>query len=76
VPIYLNIADEIQANHGMLELGHVIVLTFHVTALCFGAPYLLITIPVHLLYTTVALAKQDGAVRRRDTNVLCAECKS
>jgi hypothetical protein len=41
-------------------LGHGISTTFHLTALYFGAAYLLITIPVHLIYVAVALAKQDG----------------
>jgi hypothetical protein len=36
----------------------------HAAALYFGAQYLLITIPVHLIYTAVALAQQDGDVRR------------
>jgi len=59
----ISIAGETPAKRDMLELGHVIVTTFHVTALYFGAPYLLITIPVHLVYAAVALAKQDANVQ-------------
>jgi hypothetical protein len=64
----ISIAVETPAKRGMLELGHVIFTTFHVAALYFGALYLLITIPVHLVYAAVALAKQDGNVRRPGTN--------
>ena len=74
MPVYISLAGETPANRGMLELGHVIFTTFHVTALYFGAPCLLITIPVHLIYTAVALAKQDGSVRRPDPHALCTEC--
>ena len=48
------------ANLGMLRIGHAICITFHVATLYFDASYLLITIPVHLIYTAVALAKQDA----------------
>jgi len=48
----------------MLGLGHALFAAIHAAALYFGAQYLLITIPVHLIYTAVALAQQDGDVRR------------
>jgi hypothetical protein len=48
----------------MLGLGHVILTTSHVVALRFGAAYLLITIPVHLIYAAVALAKQDATLAK------------
>ena len=48
----------------MLGLGHVILTTFHVGALRFGATYLFITIPAHLIYAAVALAKQDAALAK------------
>ena len=69
----ISTAGAAPANLGMLRIGHAICITFHVAALYFGASYLLITIPVHLIYAALALAKQDGAVRRRYTNVLCAD---
>ena len=62
-----SIADAVPAN-GILAFGHAISTAFHVAALYFGLAYLLITIAVHLIYTAVALAKQDGAPRIR-TNV-------
>ena len=58
----ISIAGATPDNGALLGLGHGISTTFHLTALYFGAVYLLITIPVHLIYTAVALAKQD---RRR-----------
>jgi hypothetical protein len=61
----IRVAGAAPANRGMLGFGHAIFTTFHVTALYFGAAYLLITIPVHLIYTAVALAQQDGAPRVR-----------
>jgi len=61
----INIAGAAPTNRGMLAFGHAISTAFHVTALYFGAAYLLITIPVHLIYTAVALAKQDRAPRVR-----------
>ena len=48
----------------MLGLGHAIFTTFHVAALRFGATYLFITIPAHLIYAAVALAKQDAALAK------------
>jgi hypothetical protein len=48
----------------MLGLGHAIFTIFHVAALHFGALYLLITIPVHLIYTAVVLAKQDAGLAK------------
>jgi hypothetical protein len=48
----------------MLGLGHVIFTTFNVTALHFGVPYLLITMPAHLIYAAVALSKQDAALAK------------
>ena len=48
----------------MLGLGHVILTTFHVAALRFGATYLFITIPAHLIYAAVALSKQDAALAK------------
>jgi hypothetical protein len=62
------------ANLCMLRFGHTICISFHVTALYFGAAYLLLTIPVHLIYAAVAFAKEDGAARRPNTGVLCTEC--
>ena len=59
----INIAGAAPTNRGMLAFGHAISTAFHVTALYFGAAYLLITIPVHLIYTAVALAKQDRWLR-------------
>lgn len=59
----ISIAGAAPANRVMLAFGHAICTTFHVTALCLSAPYILITIPVHLIYTAIALAKQDGAPR-------------
>ena len=61
----ISIASAAPANRVMLAFGHAIFTAFHVTALYFGVAYLLITIPVHLIYTAVALAQQDGDVRRR-----------
>ena len=56
------------ANLGMLRLGHAIFITFHVAALCFGASYLLITIPVHVIYfAAAALARQDRSFPSSDT---------
>jgi len=72
----ISTAGAASANLGMLRIGHAICITFHVAALYFGASYLLITIPVHLIYAAVALGKQDGAVRRRDTNVLRADTRT
>jgi hypothetical protein len=46
----------------MLGLGHAIFTIFHVTALHLGALYLLITIPAHLTYAAVALAKEDATL--------------
>ena len=51
------------ANRGILAFGHAIYSAFHITALYFGVAYLLITIPVHLIYTAIALAKQDSLLR-------------
>jgi hypothetical protein len=65
MPVDVSVAGEIPAYRGLLGLGHGISTTFHVMALYFGAAYLLITIPVHLIYTAVALAKQDRAPRVR-----------
>jgi hypothetical protein len=62
------------ANLCMLRFGHASCISFHLTALYFGAAYLLLTIPVHLIYAAVAFAKEDGAVRRRNTHALCTEC--
>jgi hypothetical protein len=59
----ISIAGAAPANRVMLAFGHAMFTTFHVTALCFSAPYILITIPAHLIYTAMALAKQDGAHR-------------
>ena len=59
----VSIAGAAPANLGMLRLGHAIVITFHVAALYFGGSYLVVTIPVHLIYTAVALAKQDSLLR-------------
>ena len=59
----ISIASASPANTGMLGFGHAICTALHVAALYFGAAYLLITIPVHLLYTAVALAKQDRSRR-------------
>jgi hypothetical protein len=73
MPVDISIARETPARRGLLGLGHGISTTFHVTALYFGAAYLLITIPVHLIYAAVALAKQDGSVRRRNMHALSAE---
>ena len=56
----ISIAGATPANNALLGLGHGISTTFHLIALYFGAAYLLITIPVHLIYAAVALAKQDG----------------
>ena len=74
MPVDISIAGEMPAHRGLLGLGHGISATFHVTALYFGAAYLLITIPVHLVYAAVALAKEDGSVRRPKMDALCAEC--
>jgi len=41
-------------GYGMLGFGHAIFTIFHVTALYSSAPYLLITIPLHLIYTAAA----------------------
>ena len=57
------IAGAPPADRGVLAFGHAIFTAFHVTALYFGVAYLLITIPVHLIYTAVALAKQDSLLR-------------
>ena len=72
--VNISIAGEMPAHRGLLGLGHGISITFHVTALYFGAAYLLITIPVHLVYAAVALAKEDGSVRRPKMDEHCAEC--
>jgi len=56
----ISIAGATPANSALLGLGHGIFTTFHLTALYFSATYLLITIPVHLIYAAVALAQQDG----------------
>ena len=61
----ISIASAAPANRVMLAFGHAIFTAFHVTALYFGVAYLLITIPVHLIYTAVALAQQDGAPKVR-----------
>jgi len=60
MPVDISIAGATLGNSALLGLGHGISTTFHLTALYFGAAYLLITIPVHLIYAAVALAKQDG----------------
>lgn len=62
--VYISIKGETPAIRGMLGLGHALFATIHATALYFGAQFLLITIPVHLIFTAVALAQQDGDVRR------------
>ena len=62
--VSISIESETPANRGMLGLGHALFAAIHAAALYFGAQYLLITIPVHLIYTAVALAQQDGDVRR------------
>ena len=49
-------------NRGMLALGHAISTAFHVTALYLDATYLLLTIPVHLIYAAVAFARHDAAL--------------
>ena len=67
-------AGAVAANRSMLGFGHAIFATFHVAVLYFGVLFLLITIPVHLVYVAVALAKQDSNVRRPDTNVPRTEC--
>ena len=59
----ISIASAAPANRVMLAFGHAIFTTFHVTAVYLGVAYLLITIPVHLIYTAVALAKQDRWLR-------------
>jgi len=59
----ISTAQAALANRGILAFCHAIYLAFHVTALYFGVAYLLITIPVHLIYTAVALAKQDSLLR-------------
>jgi hypothetical protein len=74
MPVDVSIASETPASRGLLGLGHGISATFHVTALYYDAACLLITIPAHLIYAAVALAKQDGSVRRRNTHALSAEC--
>jgi len=61
----ISIASAAPANRVMLAFGHAIFTTFHVTAVYLGVAYLLITIPVHLIYTAVALAQQDGGPRVR-----------
>ena len=61
----IRVALTAPANTLMLAFGHAIVTAFHATAFSFGAAYLLITIPAHLIYTAVALAQQDGAPRVR-----------
>jgi hypothetical protein len=60
MPVDISMAGATPASSALLGLGHGISTTFHLTALYFGAAYLLITIPVHLIYAAVALAKQDG----------------
>ena len=61
----ISTAQAALANRGILAFGHAIYSAIHITALYFGVAYLLITIPVHLIYTAVALAQQDGAPRVR-----------
>ena len=59
----ISTAQAALANRGILAFGHAIYSAIHITALYFGVAYLLITIPVHLIYTAVALAKQDRWLR-------------
>ena len=59
----VSIASASPANTSMLGFGHAICTALHVTVLYFGAAYLLLTIPAHLIYIAVALAKQDRAPR-------------
>jgi threonine/homoserine/homoserine lactone efflux protein len=59
----MSIASAAPANTVMLAFGHAIFTVFHASAFYFGAAYLLITIPAHLIYTAVALAKQDRSRR-------------
>jgi len=61
----IRVAGAAPANRGMLGFGHAIFTIFHVTALYSSAPYLLITIPLHLIYTAAASATQDRAPRAR-----------
>ena len=61
----ISIASAAPANRVMLAFGQAISAAFHASAFYFGAAYLLITIPVHLIYTAVALAQQDGGPRVR-----------
>jgi hypothetical protein len=74
MPVSISVEGERPDNRGVLGLGHVIFTVSHVAALYFGAPYLLITISSHLIYMAVALAKQDGGVRRPNKRALCTEC--
>ena len=62
--VYISIAGETRTKRVMLGLGHVIFTICHVAALYFDTSYLLITIPVHLIYAAVALANLDSSVPR------------
>ena len=51
-------------------MGHLIFLVLHVLALLFGAVFLFVTIPAHLIYAAVASRRPNW-----DTHLRCPDCK-
>ena len=55
-------------------MGHLIFIILHFVALLFGAVFLFVTIPAHLIYAAVRKKRDPNAPTPR-THVRCPDCK-
>jgi hypothetical protein len=56
-------------------MGHLVFLVLHVAALMFGMAFLMLTIPLHLIYSLVATRSPARSDEDDGAHVRCPECR-